>query len=342
MFVHRIDPVIAEVGGVYLWWYGLSYALGFLELHVWFRLQRRRLAMTMREVYDISVLVPLCVLAGGRLVEVFFYEWPYYRVHPGWIPALWIGGMSTHGLLAGAAAGTAIFCAIHKRSFILIADELVIPGAFLMGIGRIGNFIDGQIVGSMTTMPWGVKFPDADGFRHPVVLYDGIKNLLIIPLLIAIRSRRPRSGIVFANFLLWYAFLRIFVDVFREYPTRLFGLATGQSLNIAMAAAGLVLLVWFGTRPPMSDQQPRSYQTAGSEWLRVAAFAAIVLFCLTIPSDWTQDVPERYGKRHPGLHHSALYPPVVMTVMPIILRVGTWRHPPRDALESLRTQRPRT
>jgi hypothetical protein len=96
MFVHRIDPVIAEVRGVYLWWYGLSYALGFVELHVWFRLQRRRLAMTMREVYDISILVPLCVLIGGRLVEVFFYEWPYYRVHPDWIPALWIGGMSTH------------------------------------------------------------------------------------------------------------------------------------------------------------------------------------------------------------------------------------------------------
>jgi phosphatidylglycerol:prolipoprotein diacylglycerol transferase len=146
-FTHRIDPVIGEVGGVYLWFYGLSYALGFFEVFLWFRSQRRRLGFSLAEVYDITILLAGCVVIGGRAVEVIFYEWPYYSHHPAQIPWIWLGGMSTHGLLLGGAIGTALFCWIHRRPFLTIADELVIPGAFLMGVGRIGNFIDGQIVG---------------------------------------------------------------------------------------------------------------------------------------------------------------------------------------------------
>jgi len=310
VIVHRIDPVIGEVGGVDLWWYGLSYTLGFFEVFLWFRSQRRRLGFSLAEVYDISILLASCVVIGGRAVEVIFYEWPYYSQHPSQIPWIWLGGMSTHGLLLGGAIGTAIFCRIHRRPFLTIADALVIPGAFLMGTGRIGNFIDGQIVGSITSMPWGVKFPDADGFRHPVVLYDAIKNLLLVPALIAIRKRNPKPGVVLANFIFWYAFLRIFVDVFREYPTRLFGLATGQSLNLFMSGLGLVLWVWFVKRRAGSPGGSSRLRAGSTLWPRRVAFAAILALCMTMPSDWTQDIPKRYGKRHPGLHYSKIYPPI--------------------------------
>ncbi|HEY8183038.1 MAG TPA: prolipoprotein diacylglyceryl transferase [Thermoanaerobaculia bacterium] len=314
MIVHHIDPIIGEVGGVYLWFYGLSYTLGFFEVFLWFRSQRQRLGFSMSEVYDISILLSGCVVLGGRVVEVIFYEWPYYSQHPAQIPWIWLGGMSTHGLLLGGAIGTAIFCRIHRRPFLTIADELVIPGAFLMGVGRIGNFIDGQIVGSVTSMPWGVKFPDADGFRHPVVIYDAIKNLLLVPVLIAIRKRNPKPGVVLANFIFWYAFLRIFVDFFREYPTRLFGLATGQSLNLFMSGLGLGLWVWFSLRS-LAPQAGRGWSRRagpgeGRLWPRRITFATILILCLTMPSDWTQDIPKRYGKRHPGLHYSRIYPPV--------------------------------
>ena len=251
------------------------------------------------------------MVIGGRAVEVIFYEWRYYSRHPSQIPWIWLGGMSTHGLLLGGTIGTALFCWIHRRPFLTIADELVIPGAFLMGVGRLGNFIDGQIVGSITSLPWGVKFPDAVGFRHPVVIYDAIKNLLLVPLLIAIRRRKPKPGVVMANFIFWYAFLRIFVDLFREYPTRLFGLATGQSLNLFMTALGLVLWVVFWVKP-LSTKPERGEREALGEglWWRRTVFAAILIFCLTMPSDWTQDIPRRYGKRHLGLHYSRIYPPV--------------------------------
>jgi phosphatidylglycerol:prolipoprotein diacylglycerol transferase len=187
----------------------------------------------------------------------------------------------------------------------MMTDLLAIPAAFILGIGRIGNFIDGQIVGSVTSVPWAVKFPDAAGFRHPVVLYDGLKNLLIIPVLLILARRRPRPGVLTGTFLFLYAFLRIFVDLFREYPTTLLGLATGQVLNIALSVIGLALLL---VRVRRADWRAEP-ASRPSPWQRVV-LAALLLFPLIIPSDWTQDVPARYGKRHAGLVHSAMYPPI--------------------------------
>ena len=178
-----------------------------------------------------------------RVVEVLFDEWPFYRQHPELIPALWLGGMATHGLLLGAAVGMVLFSFVYRNPFLEIADALVIPGAFLMGIGRLGNFIDGQIVGGLTEAPWAVKFPDASGFRHPVVLYDGLKNLLLIPYLAWVRRSNPTPGATAARFVFWYAFLRLGVDLFRDYPTHRLALGTGQTLNIVMAVVGAALAV---------------------------------------------------------------------------------------------------
>ncbi|MBN1270377.1 MAG: prolipoprotein diacylglyceryl transferase [Kiritimatiellae bacterium] len=311
-FVHRIDPVLAEVGRLYLWWYGLCYALGFLAIHAWLRVNRRRLGLSLSAVYDLSLFFTFGVLLGGRTVEVFFYEWPFYSTHPHLIPAYWLGGMATHGLLLGAVAGTFLFCRTHRLSFLSVADELVIPGAFLLGVGRMGNFIDGQIVGRFTDAWWGVQFPDADGFRHPVVLYDGVKNLLLIPLLLAVRRRRLVPGMVMAHFVFWYGFLRIFVDIFREYPTRLLGIGTGQSLNLVMALLGGAMLVWLPRRSrdtaATGEPQPAQSSPGHALWLKQAVFGFLLVLSLTMPSDWTQDIPARYGRRHPGLRYAALYP----------------------------------
>lgn len=139
-FVHSIDPIIADVGGLYLWWYGLSYTLGFLGILMWFRRARSRLRMTLSEVYSITLYLAVGVLLGGRFVEVVFYEWGFYSQYPLYIPFYWPGGMATHGLLLGGALGTLLFCWRRRRSFLAIADELAIPAAWIMGVGRIGNF----------------------------------------------------------------------------------------------------------------------------------------------------------------------------------------------------------
>jgi phosphatidylglycerol:prolipoprotein diacylglycerol transferase len=310
-FVHRIDPIFGELAGFYLWFYGLSYALGFISILLWFKRARRKLGLTTGAVYSLTIYVAIGVLVGGRLVEVFFYEWAYYRQHLWQIPAAWLGGMSTHGVLLGVAIAVWLFCRLHRLELLPIVDQLVIPGSYLMGMGRLGNFIDGQIVGSVTDVWWAVQFPDAPGFRHPVVLYDGAKNFLILGLLLWLRKAGPLPGMLTAHLIFWYGFLRIFVDLFREYPTTLLGIATGQAFNIVMSIAGIFLMIWFSRRQhATADVVKATVQEdhASRLWLKRAVLVALVLFSLTLPSDWTQDIPSRYGKRHPGMHYSVLYP----------------------------------
>lgn len=317
-YIHHIDPIIGTVAGVHLWWYGLSYAAGFLQLLLYLLRVRRSLGLTQKDVYALALFVSVSVLAGGRLVEVSFDEWPFYRNHPQLMPALWLGGMATHGLLLGAAAGAILFSSVYRKPLLEIADALAIPGAFLMGVGRLGNFIDGQIVGRVTDVPWAVKFPDADGFRHPVVLYDGLKNLLLIPYLLRVRRTNPTPGAVAARFIFWYAFLRFWLDLFRDYPTHRLALGTGQTLNIVMIVVGAALLVrsrWrrLGRLAPRRlsvDSASGGMPDMPASVVQRVAFVAVLLFSLTIASNWTQDVPERYGARHARLTHSRLYPQI--------------------------------
>jgi len=316
-FVHHIDPVLGRIGGVYLWWYGLGYAAAFTELLWYLRRRRDTLRLSESHVYALTLLFAAGTLAGGRALQIVGDEWPLYRSHPSLAPAFWLGGLATHGLLLGAVIATAAFARMYRKPFLELADAIVVPGALLLGLGRVGNFIDGQIVGRVTDVWWAVKFPDAAGFLHPVVLYDGLKNLLLIPYLLHVRRTNPTPGAVAARFVFWYAALRIPIDLFRDYPTYRLALGTGQTLNIAMAAIGAVLLVRSRLRrlgklrerraaassaPSMSDR-PASR-------LQQGAFACLVVCCLTIPSNWTQDVPARYAARHPGMARTWPYPAI--------------------------------
>lgn len=317
-FIHNIDPIFAEVGGVYLWWYGASYSLGFLVAFIWLRANRTILAFDLDDVYRLIIYIAVGVLLGGRAVEVIFYEWAYYGSQLAHIPAIWLGGMSTHGILLGATIAVILFCKLHRRNFLEVADVLAIVAAFIMAFGRIGNFIDGQIVGSLTDMPWGVKFPDLNGFRHPVVLYDGLKNLLLVPLLLLIKRTKPPRGVLVAHFILWYGFLRIFIDFFREYRSSLYGLPPGQEFNILMTVIGIGLLIWCYRRekmPAQADAASASSKASGVEsmsepWMKKLVFLLLLVLPTIIPSDWTQDVPVRYGDRHPGMTHSMIYPEI--------------------------------
>jgi phosphatidylglycerol:prolipoprotein diacylglycerol transferase len=312
--VHDIDPIITTLGGVHLWWYGLSYSLGFLNAHFFLRRNRDRLGLSLADVYELSFLLALGVLAGGRALVVFRHEWLFYRDHLVLIPAVWLGGLATHGLIIGGFAGVLAFCLWRRRPFRQMCDGLAVPAALILGCGRIGNFIDGQIVGGVTTLPWGVQFPDADGFRHPVVLYDGIKNFLLVPVLLAIQRRGAPPGRVACWFVILYAGLRIPIDMLRDYPISFLWLPAGQSFNVIMLLAGGALLVKNVYWPALATPLPR--QGAGvepftQEWPHLSAriaFAALVVLALTIPSDATRDVPARYTHRHEGLTYSRLYP----------------------------------
>ena len=317
--IHNIDPVIGQIGGMYLWWYGLGYSLGFLGLFHWLRTVRESLGIDVRQVYDLTILIASGVLIGGRAVEVIFYEWAYYSTHPLHIFWIWLGGMSTHGILFGGTLGAWLFCRLYQKGFLSLADELVVPVLFIMGLGRIGNFIDGQIIGSVTDVWWAIKFPDADGFRHPVVLYDGLKNLLLIPVLLLMRHIHPPRGVLLGTFLFGYGFFRIFIDFFREYRMELFGLPPGQEFNVGMSIIGVILIIWAvkkghaGVKPLTRSALANGLNMDVRRATRIRRFIlrALLILPLCIPSDWTQDVPVRYGKRHEGMVHSELYPEIV-------------------------------
>ena len=317
-FIHNIDPIYAKVGGFYLWFYGTSFTVGFLGVFFWLKRTCKELEMSLNEVYSLTIFMAMGALICGRMVEVIFYEWEYYGAHQLHIPAVWLGGMSTHGILLGGILGIVLFCQVYRKSFLAVADVLAIAGAYIMGMGRIGNFIDGQIVGSITEVWWAVQFPDTEGFRHPVVLYDGLKNIMLIPLLLLIRKYRPPRGVILAHFLLWYGFLRIPIDFFREYRTEFYGFPPGQEFNIFMTVLGIVMLFWFYRKARRDRDDAILFASTGPKRMESSrllnakrvVFILLLLFPTIIPSDWTQDIPKRYGKRHDGLKYSILYPKI--------------------------------
>ena len=300
-----IDPVLLQMQWACLWWYGLAYAIGLLTVDLWVWLRRERLGYDRGDVALFSLLFAAGVLLGGRTFDVALYEWFYYEDHVRQIPRLWQGGMATHGVLLGAVAGTLLFCRLRGRSFLAVADEVVLPGAVLMALGRMGNHVNGEVYGSITSVPWAMEFPYAEGCRHPVALYDGFKNLLLVPILLGVRSLGLRrnghlpEGLMLGHFVLWYGLLRLFVDVFREYDSYWLGIGRGQYFNLFMAVAGLCIVLAARTRakaePRVTRRSPRTRDPA--YWGKRVAFYALAALCLTIPSGWTLQVLEEFEER---------------------------------------------
>lgn len=304
-WVHNLDPVIINLGGIELYYYGLAYAIGFVGIHFWLRLRRKSLGWDIQDVYDFSILFSVCVLLVGRLFSVLIYHRLYYQDHPHELFYYWQGGMATHGVLLGAVFSIFIYARWKNISFRQLADEIAIPAAFLLALGRIGNFVNGQISGTVTSVWWAVKFPDMAGFRHPVTLYEAAKNLMIIPILLIVSLKQKADrGLVAAHFVFWYGFLRLFTDIFRDHGAQFLGIGTNQYFNAMMAAAGLILMVAFSkynqngrcrssimiVEKDKKNLLTRQNSTIIRMWIYRGVFIMIVLFSLIIRSAWTPEV----------------------------------------------------
>ncbi len=306
--VHNLNPVIARLAGIELYYYGLAYAVGFAGIHFWLRLRRNSMGWELSDVYDFSILFSLCVLLIGRLFAVFVYHWEYYQDHLGELFYYWRGGMATHGVLLGAVLSMFLYARWRHVSFCRLADEIAIPAAFLLALGRIGNFINGQICGTVTSLWWGVKFPQIDGFRHPVTLYEALKNMMIIPILLIVsRKQKAGRGQIAAHFILWYGFLRIFTDIFRDHGAQFLGIGRNQYFNAIMAVAGLILIIVYSRLDESQRYRPSTIMSQTYEkssmarrnpnmaigmWFRRSIFVLVILFSLVIRSAWTPEVLE--------------------------------------------------
>ncbi|MCX8087221.1 MAG: prolipoprotein diacylglyceryl transferase [Rhodocyclaceae bacterium] len=255
MLIHpQFDPVAVSLGPLAIRWYGLMYLAAFLAFLALGK--RRALAqpwhgLTPQHVDDLLFYGVLGVVIGGRLGQVLFYEPGYYFAHPAEILAVWRGGMSFHGGLLGVIFAVALFARKRGLSFWQLADFIAPLVPIGLALGRIGNFINGELWGRVAPadLPWAMIFPHVDALpRHPSQLYQAaLEGLVLGALLWWFSSReRPRRQIS-ALFLIGYGLARWVGEYFREPDHGIFGqsyvVSMGQWLSLPMLVIGVILFV---------------------------------------------------------------------------------------------------
>ena len=261
----NIDPVIFHLGPLQIRWYGLMYVLGFIASYLLVRHQIGRFQLKKLGVHfeNLNVVLIISLVVGGRLGYVVFYNLPYYLQHPLEIAATWQGGMSFHGALIGLIVAGLYYCRRHKLDFWQTADIYVVTVPIGLGLGRIGNFLNGELFGRVTDVPWAMIFPGGGPLpRHPSQLYECLlEGVLLFVLLWNLKNlqhaRNWPTGTMLACFLAGYGMLRWFAELFREPDAHLGFLAgsltMGQLLSGGMILAGIVLLF---VRRKATGQQP--------------------------------------------------------------------------------------
>jgi phosphatidylglycerol:prolipoprotein diacylglycerol transferase len=252
----QIDPVAFRIGPLAVRWYGISYivAIGIGWLLMRSRAARPGSGWTRSEVDDFIFYLALGVVLGGRIGYILFYNFHVYVENPLAILRVWQGGMSFHGGLIGLFIASAWWARRTSRRFLQVCDFVTPCGPLGLFFGRLANFINGELWGAPTTLPWGVVFPNAGPLpRHPSQLYEGLLEGLVLFAIVWLYSRRSRPvGSVTGLFLIGYGLARFAVEFVREPDPQLgylaFGwLTMGQVLSTPMILLG-VWLIWRGGR----------------------------------------------------------------------------------------------
>lgn len=252
MIFPHIDPVFLRLGPLEFRWYGLMYICAFLASYfiILAGVKRKGLPLSKDQVADLIFTVALGVILGGRLGYILFYNLPFYISHPMKLFAVWEGGMSFHGGLLGATLAGIYFIRKHKLRFYPLADIAFLSAPVGLMLGRIGNFINGELYGRVTDVPWCMVFNRTGGgplCRHPSQLYEAsLEGLLLFGMLWAL-GRRPRPpGTLFWALIAGYGACRSFVELYREPDAHLGLLAgvlsMGQVLSLPMLVVGLIML----------------------------------------------------------------------------------------------------
>jgi phosphatidylglycerol:prolipoprotein diacylglycerol transferase len=244
MFYNNIDPVLINIGGLEIRYYGVLFVAGLIISYflVSYLVKKRGTNLKPGEVEELFVYAIVGIIVGSRLFHVFVYNYAYYASRPLEIFAVWQGGLAFHGGLIGLIAAGYVFCRKKGVSFYEVADIVAIPAAIGLGLGRISNFINSELYGKITTVPWAVKFQGVDGFRHPSQLYEAAKNFFIFGVLWSLKSKILPRGFIFWLFITLYGALRFAIEFYKETETFFLGLSLGQILSAAMLITGLTML----------------------------------------------------------------------------------------------------
>ena len=261
MFIHNFDPVLIDLGFFQIRWYSVAYILGILIGWVYanniIKLTSNNkhdfMQVTTKQFDDLIIYLIIGIIVGGRLGYVIFYNLDYYSQNLLEIFKLWQGGMSFHGGLLGVVISTFVFSKKTQINFFKFSDIISCVAPFGILLGRMANFINGELYGKITTLSWGVIFPNGGNLpRHPSQLYEaaleGIFLFLIINYLALKKKFLYRAGYISGIFLILYSILRIFSEVFRE-PDNHVGLlfnyfSMGTLLSLITIIFGLFIILF--------------------------------------------------------------------------------------------------
>jgi phosphatidylglycerol:prolipoprotein diacylglycerol transferase len=261
----HIDPVLFEYGPIVIRWYSLAYIFGILLGWVYSRaiIRNGRLwggkaPLTLLDMDDFILWVTLGIVIGGRLGQVLFYDPSYYFTHPLEIVKLWHGGMAFHGGFLGVVIAVVLFARVRHISVLSLGDLSCAVAPIGLFLGRIANFINDELWGRPSNVPWAMVFPRAGPIpRHPSQLYEaGLEGIvLFVVLALVVRAGGlKRPGLTFGVFMLGYGIARTIAEFFREPDPQLeklsHGLTMGMVLSMPMIVIGIAFIIYALKHPP--------------------------------------------------------------------------------------------
>ena len=255
MYTHNLDPVLIDFGFIVIRWYSLAYIFGII-LGWWLGkkiikhvIEGVNLKFNIKEFDDLITYLIFSIIIGGRLGYILFYNLSYYIANPFDIFKVWEGGMSFHGALLGIIVGTYLFSKKKNVPIFFLLDVIACVSPIGIFLGRLANFINGELIGKVTTVSWAVIFPAIDSLpRHPSQLYEAVLEGAVLFLILnsLILRRGYKIGTCSYLFLIYYGIFRIISEFFRQpdpqlgYLFNLFSM--GTLLSFLMIIAGLVIL----------------------------------------------------------------------------------------------------
>ena len=255
MYTHNLDPIFIDFGFIIIRWYSLAYIFGIV-IGWWYGkklishiLKDINLKFNIKEFDDLITYLIISIIIGGRLGYIIFYNLGYYLSNPFDVLKVWEGGMSFHGALLGIIIGTYLFSKKKKVPTFFLLDIIACVSPIGIFLGRLANFINGELVGKVTTVSWGVVFPAIDSLpRHPSQLYEALLEGAVLFLILNsfILRRRYKIGTCSYIFLIYYGIFRIISEFFRQPDPQiglLFNLLSmGTLLSLLMIIAGIIIL----------------------------------------------------------------------------------------------------
>jgi phosphatidylglycerol:prolipoprotein diacylglycerol transferase len=261
------DPIAISLGPFAVRWYALAYIVGIVLGWVYARHILRNekywggpAPISVVQFDDYVLWVTLGIILGGRIGYVLFYNLGFFVAHPLEIFQLWQGGMSFHGGFLGCVAAVLLFGWRNKVPVLSLGDVTCAVGPIGLLLGRLANFINAELWGRATDVPWAFVFPTGGPLpRHPSQLYEGALEGLLLFVLLTLMIRRGallRPGLIIGTFAIVYGLARIFSEFFREPDPQLGflwgGLTMGMLLSLPMIAAGVAFVLWAMRRPRTS------------------------------------------------------------------------------------------